>query len=415
MTSPRDTLLDPPPAVGAPARLPVPLPAVQRPAALSVLDISEYVGAASGGVRTYLREKARYVGGRDGLRQVLVIPGGRDGLTESDGVRCYQLRGPAIPFHSSYRFLLATRSVRRIVAHERPDLIEIGSAYGAPWVVAHARAPRHVPVVWFYHSNLPRLVAPALDVAGARRDLRVRTVARYVAAIGRRVTATFAASDAAARDLAEYGVPRIERVTLGVDTERFTDARRAQAAAVRRRHGLGDRPLVGCIGRWAPEKRIDVLLRAWPWIAHRADATLVLLGHGPEEGRLRALARGYDVRFLPYLADRDAMADLLAAMDLVVSPAPHETFGLGVCEALASGVPVLSADRGAAAELVTRSGGGALFAAGEPEDLAARALALLHGDRAALGGAARRHVVEHHAWPVALDALFATYRRLLGR
>ncbi|HJR16614.1 MAG TPA: hypothetical protein VJ808_07155, partial [Gemmatimonadales bacterium] len=57
------------------AALPEPL----RPAAnLGVLDISEFFGETTGGVRTYLLEKARYVQRNPLLRQVLVVPGGRD-------------------------------------------------------------------------------------------------------------------------------------------------------------------------------------------------------------------------------------------------------------------------------------------------------------------------------------------------
>ncbi len=106
-----------------------PLPPVLRPnAELSVLDISEYFGETSGGVRTYLVRKAWHVQSHPHLRQVILVPGARDAITETDGVRCYRLRGPTIPAHKPYRFMLATRSTERIVRHEQPDLIEIGSA-----------------------------------------------------------------------------------------------------------------------------------------------------------------------------------------------------------------------------------------------------------------------------------------------
>ncbi|MGH7734737.1 MAG: hypothetical protein ACREOE_13845 [Gemmatimonadales bacterium] len=89
------------PAAVSPGRRrgPGPLPPVQRPGAgLAILDVTKYFGPASGGVRTYLLEKARYVSERPALRQVMVLPARRPGRTEIDGVRCYWLRGPAIPF-----------------------------------------------------------------------------------------------------------------------------------------------------------------------------------------------------------------------------------------------------------------------------------------------------------------------------
>ena len=134
-----------------------------RTAELSVLDISEYYGPTSGGVRTYLHEKGRYVAARPGLRQALVVPGAEDLLFESDGVRCYHLRGPHIPFQKPYRFMLGRTSVARIMDAERPDIIEAGSSYFAPWLVRSAAAQLGIPVVWFYHGHLPRIVAPLLD------------------------------------------------------------------------------------------------------------------------------------------------------------------------------------------------------------------------------------------------------------
>ncbi|MGH7580705.1 MAG: glycosyltransferase family 1 protein, partial [Gemmatimonadales bacterium] len=97
-----------------------------------MLDITEFFGDTTGGVRTYLLEKAKYVQRNPALRQVLVVPGARDEILEAGGVRCYRLHGPHIPTQKPYRFMLATRSTKRIVAHERPDLIEVGSAWCAP-------------------------------------------------------------------------------------------------------------------------------------------------------------------------------------------------------------------------------------------------------------------------------------------
>ena len=88
------------------------------------------------------------------------MPGACDSIHETSGVRCYRLHGPSVPTQKPYRFMLATRSTSRIVAHERPDLIEVGSAWCAPWLVHLAKRQLDVPAVWFYHSNFPRVIAP---------------------------------------------------------------------------------------------------------------------------------------------------------------------------------------------------------------------------------------------------------------
>jgi alpha-1,6-mannosyltransferase len=118
--------------------------------------------------------------------------------------------------------------------------------------------------------------------------------------------------------------------------------------------------------------------------------------------------------WLAYERDRDLLADLYAAVDLVVAPGSAETFGLAALEALASGVPVLSADRGGVAETVGRSAAGRLYVSGDRSHLVEVAVALLGQDLPALGRIGRRYAEEHHGWDAVLDRLFQTYRRVLA-
>ncbi len=391
------------------------LPPPQRPGAFGILDISEYVAPTSGGVRTYLMEKARYVEGHPGLRQVLLVPGDGDGIVERDGVRCYRLRGPRIPFQHTYRFLLATRTTSRLVAHERPDVIEVGSAYFAPWLVARARRRWDAPAVWFYHANLPRVVAPAWRERHGPREALAGVAAAYVRGIARRVQRVIVASDFVRRDLEAIGVEHLARVPLGVDLARFHPARRAHRAEVRARLGLpGDAPVALWLGRFAHEKHVHVAAAAWPAVWRRTGAVLAFVGAGPRRERLREAAAGCPgIRVLPFQADRDAIADLHAAADCFVATGPNETFGLAPLEALASGTPLLAADHGAVREHVDRSGAGRLFRVGDAGSLAEEAVALLGQDLAALGAAGRAFAEREHDWRVVFDRLVATYREVV--
>jgi alpha-1,6-mannosyltransferase len=392
------------------------LPPRLRPAAsVGVLDITEFFGDTTGGVRTYLLEKAQYVQRHPALRQVLVVPGARDEILEAGGVRCYRLHGPYIPTQKPYRFMLATRSTSRIVAHERPDLIEVGSAWCAPWLVHLATRQLRVPAVWFYHSNFPRVIAPQPRDAGWARRTATDLAWRYVRRLGRMVEATIAPCRALAAELSEAGLRNVTHVPLGVNLERFTPARRAHAADTRHRFGLDDRPFALYVGRMAVEKDLDVLLDAWPEVERRTGVRLVLVGMGPARRRLMRSRGGQRALWLPYEADRDRLADLYAAAELVVAPCPIETFGLAALESLSSGVPVLAADRGGVAETVERSGGGRHFAAGDRASLIETAVAMLQGDLAALGARGRAYAAAHHGWDGVFDRLFEVYRRVLRR
>jgi alpha-1,6-mannosyltransferase len=391
------------------------LPPRLRPgAALGVLDITEFFGETTGGVRTYLLQKARYVQRRPALRQTIVVPGARDEILEASGVRCYRLHGPSVPTQKPYRFMLATRSTSRIVTHERPDLIEVGSTWFAPWLVHLATRRVDVPAVWFYHSNFPRVIAPWPETAGRVKRAAAEFAWGYVRRLGRMVRATLAPSDFVARELERVGVERVVRVGLGVDLERFHPERRAMAAETRRRHGLPEGPLAIYVGRLAGEKEVDLLLTAWREVERRTGTRLVLVGDGPSRRRLQRRPGSERMFWLPFQQERERLADLLAAVDLAVSPCSIETFGLSALEALASGTPLLSADRGGVAETVGRSGAGATFASGDAGALADQATALLLGDLAVLGAKGRRYAEADHGWDAVLDRIFDVYRSVLA-
>lgn len=387
------------------------LPPRLRPlATLRVLDITEFYGETTGGIRTYLREKAKYVEAHPQLSQVLVLPGPRDALTESDGVRCYRLQGPRVPRQEPYRFMLATRTNRRIAVHERPSIVEVGSPGFVPWIVRLAARGLEIPAVTFYHSNFPRVFAPFPEQAGGVRRAMHDLAWKYARQIDEFVAHTIASSEFAAADLRAHGIDRVTCIPLGVDLAHYQPGRRERRAEVRARYGLTEGPLSAFVGRFAVEKEVELLLGAWPEVYRQTGAQLAMVGGGPLKERLLAMTAGAPwVRFLPYEGDRARLADLLAAVDLFVAPSSIETFGLAPLEALASGTPVLSADRGGVSEQVTGSGSGAVFESGKPGSLAEVAVRLFRSDLPALGAKGRAYAEHGHSWETVFDRIFALY------
>ena len=394
--------------------IPPAAPTLRPDATLAVLDVTKYYGDTTGGVRTYLNEKSAYVAARPALRHVLVVPGATDEVRDGEGTRTYRLAGPPIPTQPPYRFLHSAESLRRIVLQERPDLIEIGSPFLVPWVVRRATRGLDRPLVWFYHGNVPRLISQHPGHDGALRAAGHRLAWSYVRRVSRLVRATLVASDFVAADLEREGVANAVRVPLGVDLQRFTPDRRERRSLVREALGLGEAPVAVYCGRFAREKHLDVLIRAWPAVERKTGARLAFVGDGPSAAWFRGLPGADRVTWLPFERDREQLADLLAAADLYVAPGPAETFGLAALEALASGTPVLSVDSGGVPELVRRSGAGALYAVGDEGSLADAAIALLGGDLAELGRRGRTYAEREHEWSAVFDRIFAVYRSLLA-
>lgn len=391
-------------------------PRLRPGAARSVLDITEFYGDTTGGIRTYLRQKAQYVEARPSLRQVLVLPGPRDALSQSEGVRCYRLEGPRVPTQDPYRFMLATRTNRRIVAHERPDVIEVGSPGFVPWIVRLAARGLDIPVVAFYHSNFPRVFSPFPERAGGFGRAMYDLAWRYARHIDKHFAHTIVCSEFVANDLRNAGIDRVTRIPLGVDLAHYNPSRRVRRHVVRAMYRLSEGPIAVFVGRFAREKELDVLIDGWREVHRLTGAQLVLVGDGPMRIRLTAQAGGVPwVRFLAYERGRNRLADLLASVDLFVAPSSNETFGLAPLEALASGTPVLSADRGGISEQVATSGAGARFVSGDSGSLAEEAVRLLRSDLAALGAKGRAYAERDHSWESVFDRIFALYDSVARR
>lgn len=100
---------------------------------------------------------------------------------------------------------------------------------------------------------------------------------------------------------------------------------------------------LGYVGRLAEEKGVDLLLRA---MADMNDATLDVVGDGPEEGALKRQAErlglGHRVRFLGRRSD---VKDFYAQIDALVLPSRTvDPFGMVVAEAMARGIPCVVSD-----------------------------------------------------------------------
>jgi len=178
---------------------------------------------------------------------------------------------------------------------------------------------------------------------------------------------------------------RVELVYSGVDLDCF-DPARYDRDAERVRLGIDptDR-VIGFVGRLAPEKNIELLLQSFALLDERAEgANVRLLIMGPDEGALDALARlqrrlGLEQR-VHFMGGREAVAPVLSVLDLFATPTVHrEGIPNAILEAMAMGLPIVSADVGSVHEVV--DGNGFLVSDLAPERFAQPLRELLASER----------------------------------
>jgi glycosyltransferase involved in cell wall biosynthesis len=164
-------------------------------------------------------------------------------------------------------------------------------------------------------------------------------------------------------------------------------------------------------GRLAREKGVATLIRA----AAAAKVPLDVIGTGPLEAELRALAEGSDVRFLGFMTGAKLNAAIASARAVVVPSEVYENAPLAVLEGAALGKPLIVARIGGVPELVVENESSWSFAPGSVAELSAtlrRVADMPDADLAAAGMAARRHVEREFSPQRYLERIRTIYSKL---
>jgi alpha-1,6-mannosyltransferase len=378
---------------------------------VKICDVTDAYHPTSGGIRTYIDEKIRFIRSATDFEHILVIPAERDFAIEEGRTRVFGVASPVIPGCAPYRVLWRYGRLTRILDRVRPDVIELGNPYFQPRAARAFRRRYGGTLAGFYHTDFPRayVETPLRRLMGRRPARRAaKSASRFARYVHSNLDLTVVSSRALRRKLTWMGIPRVELVPLGVDATMFHPDRRD--LAWRRTLGVGDEDvLLMFVGRLDAEKRIDVLLGMTAKLPPDLPWKLLILGNGaPRRLVERAAAQDPRIRYLPYERDRATLARCLASADVYVSAARFETFGLAVLEAQASGLPVVGQRAGAMVDRVPESTG-ILVPTFGPESMAGAVVQLLQGDFRARGRDARALVESRHSWPRTFNRLFELY------
>lgn len=208
----------------------------------------------------------------------------------------------------------------------------------------------------------------------------------------------------------------IEVLHNGVDLDRFAlrDPRARQAR--RDSWGVGaDDPVIGTVGRLAPVKNQELLLRAVA--ASNSNAHVVIVGEGPERASLQTLAAALGIAGrVRLLGHSDDVRGEMAGFDVFALPSRNEGMSNTLLEAMAASLPVVVSDVGGNVEIVRDGVDGLTFANGNRQGLT-ECLDRLSADtalRARLGHAARQRVTATFSIGAMVDRYEKLYERVLA-
>ena len=315
-----------------------------------------------------------------------------------DGVRVHRVPSRMFPKITSLPLGVPRPRLVSVLRGFDPDVVHLASPALLGWGGVHAAR----------HLGIPTVAVFQTDVAGFAESYGVGMLSRaswvWTRRLHSKADRTLAPSTSAMDDLAAHGVPRIHKWGRGVDLMGFAPSARDEL--LRRRWSPDGRPVVGFVGRLAPEKHVERLAG----LAGRDDLQVVVVGDGVDRAKLAALMPSAVFTGALYGPD---LAAAYASMDVFVHPGEHETFCQTVQEAMASGVPVIAPDAGGPRDLVLPMHTGMLLPVNGFEAALDPAVEHLLAERARYSVAARRSVLGR-TWPAVCDQLVGHYLEVMG-
>ncbi|HSQ32341.1 MAG TPA: glycosyltransferase family 4 protein [Gemmatimonadaceae bacterium] len=277
--------------------------------------------------------------------------------------------------------------------------------FGAAYWVCRPRGLRRTP----------RVAIPVLHIARdwANNPLYPRML--------RNCDATIVCTDAERDFVQARGARAVAVGGAGVDPARFENR---DGACIRARYAVGDRPVVGFVGRQDALKGVPTLIEAMGIVwRHLSDATLLIAGQTahrePIVSRMLAELPADDrakVILIDDFADADAPS-IFDACDVLALPSVEESFGMVMIEAWMCGKPVIGADIAPTRCVVDDGIDGLIAKPFDAADLAEKILDLLSDPekRASFGKRGRAKALERYTWDRVTDVWEATLQRAAAR
>lgn len=190
----------------------------------------------------------------------------------------------------------------------------------------------------------------------------------------------------------------------GIDAALLQDSQSIPVAASLSDGVLASTPKLGVVGRLTKQKGHKVLFQALRAVCATHSVSLVIIGTGPDESKLRALAGSLGLqKNIHFLGSRADVPALMRQLDILVSPSLWEGLPTVLLEAMALGIPVVATDVSGSREIVRNGSTGTLVPPGDPVALARAIVSTLENRELSLRmaanakGVAARHTVQEAA------------------
>jgi PEP-CTERM/exosortase A-associated glycosyltransferase len=316
------------------------------------------------------------------------------------------------------RLMEAARAVKPDILHAHSPALN---------AIAALRVGRKLDIPVVYEIRAFWEDAAVDHGTSAEWGLRYRLTRAMETYVLRRVDAVTTICEGLRGDILARGIPQ-QKVTVipnAVNIENFKVGE-APDLQLGKSLGLEGKTILGFVGSFYAYEGLDILLRALPiMLREKPDIRVLLVGGGPQENQLKALADELGIWAKVVFTGRvphDEVQRYYNLIDVLVYPRLQMRLTdlvtpLKPLEAMAQGRLVMASDVGGHLELIEDGKTGVLFEAGNPQALAVKLIGLLNTPERwpGLRRDARTFVENERNWPRSVARYQSIYRHIANK
>lgn len=295
------------------------------------------------------------------------------------GIKAYRYRSLPVPKSGGWNLAFPTvKELKKVFEEEKINVVHIILPMSGAIIAIKAARALNIKIVAHSHSqpenlfmDMPKLIQPALNNLWNKYLTWVYGKAEsliYPSELARSLLNKLSDKNKPSSVVSNgINLSEFKPVDIGDFNERFNIP--------------SDNVKLLFVGRLYPEKSIDTLIKAVPYIVKKHPNThIMIVGDGHLRPKLKKLAYGLglnkNITFLGPVSDEDKILAYNAS-DIFVLPSVAELEGMVVLEAMACGKPLVISDAEMSASRYFVDGNGFLFKKGDNEDLARQVLKLI--------------------------------------
>lgn len=305
--------------------------------------------------------------------------------TENDnGITVFRTWSITLPFYMKNRYRFSPFplfKIRNIIKKIKPDIIHICSPYHIGASTYLWARKYQIPVIDSIHL-LPENVFSPFFSSKHYKSLEKRFWKYLIYFFNLADWITIPTQTGADIYLKQGLKNKITPISNGINTKIFNPDNDGEY--LRKKFKLPKKNIVMYAGRITPEKNLDVLIKAIPFVKKEVESHFLFVGSGGEyKQHLENLAKELNVSeyttFTDFL-DWEDYPNIYSIADVFALPAESELQSIVTLEAVASGLPVVVVNKGALPELAS-SGNGFVFEPKNSKQMAEQIIKILSDEK----------------------------------